>query len=186
MTWIDCICDNDYQIFSEEPFQIRRKSNRKIIKESLHKSSGYIRCVLNQKSIYKHTIIAKQFIPNPNNYNDVDHKNRIRTDNRIDNLHWVSRSDNLRNRISNGDFIYNYVDELSENSFQIEEYGKYRLDKYFYDVEVDKFYLFNNNQYKELKVCIHPTGSLVNVQDINGNKFCIKINKFKRIYNIEN
>ena len=34
MTWIDCIVDNDYQIFSEEPFQIRRKSNKKIIKEN--------------------------------------------------------------------------------------------------------------------------------------------------------
>lgn len=33
MSWIDCVCDNDYEIYTEEPYQIRRKSNKRIIKK---------------------------------------------------------------------------------------------------------------------------------------------------------
>ena len=112
MTWIDCVCDNDSEIFTEAPYQIRRKSNRKIITESIHKSSGYIRCLLNQNQYYKHQILAMQFIPNPDNLPFVDHKNRIRTDNRLENLRWIDKSGNMKNKVSNGDYIYNYVNSI--------------------------------------------------------------------------
>jgi len=185
MSWITCVCDNDYEIFNEPPYQIRRKSNKKIIKESIHKSSGYIRCILNQHEFYKHQILAKQFIPNPLNLKDIDHKNRIKTDNRLENLRWVTRSTNNRNRVSNGEYIYNYVDEIGENSFMIDEYGKYQFENYFYDPDADKFYRLDDDQYKELRICQHPTGLLVNMIDINGKHVAVRINKFKKIYDIE-
>ena len=184
MSWIDCVADKDYQIFSEEPYQIRRKSNKRIVKESIHKSSGYIRCMLNQKQKYKHDILAMQFIPNPNNYNEVDHINRIRTDNRIENLRWVSRSSNMKNKLSHINQIYNYVDKISDNSFEITDYGNHKFENYWYDVDEDKFYYFNEYQYKELKICNHPTGPVVNVIDNDGVHCTFKINKFKRLYNI--
>ena len=185
MTWIECVCDNDYEIFSEEPYQIRKKSNQKIIKESVHKSTGYIRCKLNRKDYAKHIILAKQFIPNPLNLPFVDHKNRIRTDNRLVNLRWIDRSGNMKNKVSNGDYIYTYVDEISDDSIPIEIYGKHEFDYYFYDPNVDKFYRYDEDQYKELRVCNHPTGLLIHMIDVNGEHVDLRIRKFKRLYNIK-
>ena len=44
-----------------------------------------------------HRLIAEYFIPNPDNLPVVDHINRIRDDNRLENLRWVSHSDNQLN-----------------------------------------------------------------------------------------
>lgn len=43
---------------------------------------------------YVHRLVAKAFIPNPNNYEQVDHINSNRQDNRVANLRWISRQDN--------------------------------------------------------------------------------------------
>ncbi len=45
-----------------------------------------------------HRLMAEAFIPNPDNLPVVDHINDIKTDNRIDNLQWLSHSDNQKKR----------------------------------------------------------------------------------------
>ena len=188
MSWIECVADKDYQIFSEEPYQIRRKSNKRIVKESIDEGSGgYIRCSLNHKLYRKHIIIAQQFIPNPNNLPCIDHINRIKTDNRIENLRWISQSDNCKNKSSSSinSYTYNYVDKISDNSFEFHEYNDYRFENYWYDVDADKFYYFNGHQYRELKECYDSKGYfIININDINNIRRKIRINKFKKLYNI--
>lgn len=51
---------------------------------------------------FQHRLMAIQFIENPENKEEVDHINRIPTDNRIDNLRWVTREENRSNRETKG------------------------------------------------------------------------------------
>lgn len=47
-----------------------------------------------------HRVIAKAFIQNPLNLPCIDHINTIRTDNRIENLRWVSHQQNCNNKLT--------------------------------------------------------------------------------------
>lgn len=53
-----------------------------------------------KRKFYIHRIVAETFIPNINNKKEVDHIDTIVTNNRIDNLRWVTRSENHLNPIT--------------------------------------------------------------------------------------
>ena len=48
------------------------------------------------KSYRVHRLIALAWLPNPNNLPEVDHINGVKSDNRVENLRWVSRLENMR------------------------------------------------------------------------------------------
>jgi len=65
-------------------------------------NNGYLQVGLYQNGRHKnykiHRLIAEHYIPNPDNKRFLDHINRDRKDNRIENLRWVDKSENGLNR----------------------------------------------------------------------------------------
>ena len=86
-----------------------------------------------------HRLVAEAFIPNPDNLPEVNHKNKNRQDNRVENLEWCDRISNLYDSYSTMSPVRNYVEcdlydrETNEfiKSFQsIIEAARYVRDNY--------------------------------------------------------
>ena len=80
---------------------VRNDKTGRILKSNPN-SDGYLQvylCKEGKKKIHSiHRLIGNAFIPNPDNLSDIDHINQVKTDNRIENLRWISSANNLRNR----------------------------------------------------------------------------------------
>lgn len=68
-----------------------------------HDKDGYKRFNIKVKGdkvhIIVHREVAKNFIPNPENKPQVNHKNGIRTDNRAENLYWGTQQENIKDSV---------------------------------------------------------------------------------------
>ena len=62
-------------------------------------NSGYLQVTLlgihGRKTIKSHILIAKAFLPNPNNLPEVNHIDCNKYNNKVTNLEWVSKHDNM-------------------------------------------------------------------------------------------
>ena len=80
------------------------KKHNRFLKQGTN-THGYKQVDLSKQGKRKthkiHRLVAQHYIPNPENKPCVDHINRIRTDNRIENLRWVTDSENQQNRSFN-------------------------------------------------------------------------------------
>lgn len=86
-----------YQISNTGKVKSFRNNEPRIMKTSL--LQGYPVVQLsnhNDRHTFElHRLVAEAFIPNPNNYPFINHKNEIRNDNRINNLEWCSQKMNV-------------------------------------------------------------------------------------------
>ena len=89
----------NYLIYEDGKIFSKYKNN--FIKPHIN-SEGYYHKNLyknnNRKNHSIHRLIAIHYIPNPENKREVDHINRDRSDNRIENLRWVTHSENMQNK----------------------------------------------------------------------------------------
>lgn len=76
------------------------KHNKSVLlKLQVNKRTGYVQVALCKEGVRHrktvHRLVAIAFIDNPKGYETVNHKNEIKTDNRVENLEWMSLKDNL-------------------------------------------------------------------------------------------
>lgn len=85
--------------------QIRHSSVNKSVK-TYHDHNGYYSTELykNGKRSDKrvHRLVAEAFIPNPNGLPEVNHKDGNKHNNNVENLEWVSKSDNMKHAFATG------------------------------------------------------------------------------------
>ncbi len=86
-----------------EDGKVWSKHRNRFLKQSMTSSgNGYLvqRLIKDgkQKWITIHRLVALHYIPNPDNKPCVDHINRIKKDNRVENLRWVTNSENNINK----------------------------------------------------------------------------------------
>lgn len=83
-------------------FNMKNKNWKKWTKDS----NGYMKCTIwymgKPISITQHRLLAEMFISNPNNKEQVNHINGIKNDNRLENLEWVTQSENAIHSFKNG------------------------------------------------------------------------------------
>lgn len=81
-----------------------KKTNRKL--KPFISGPGYLKIELSinnkRHKYYIHRLVAETFIPNLENKPQVNHINRIKTDNRLNNLEWNTSSENTINGYKNG------------------------------------------------------------------------------------
>ena len=81
-------------------------------------ASGYKEVVIShlgkKNYILVHRLIALTFLPNPNNYRTVNHKDRNKTNNNIANLEWCSDSENLIHARNSGLLNTKINNEIAE------------------------------------------------------------------------
>ena len=84
--------------------EIINNETGKILKNIID-NNGYqkINLSIKQKryTMYLHRLLGKYFIPNPENKPDINHKNGIKGDNRLENLEWVTKKENVIHAYSN-------------------------------------------------------------------------------------
>lgn len=82
--------------------EIRRltKNNPTLMDNGYLYASFYDKPRKQQKGL--HRVVAEAFIPNPENKREVNHKNGDKTDNRVENLEWVTPKENQQHALRTG------------------------------------------------------------------------------------
>ena len=82
-------------LYADDNGKLFYKMDNREVKTTKDKD-GYLQVSLNGTTTHAHRVVANLKIPNPENKPQVNHKNGIKDDNRVDNLEWVTNGENMQ------------------------------------------------------------------------------------------
>lgn len=192
--WEECVLDARYEIMFDNEHNdviVRRKSNGRILRET-YNLDGYLQICIGGRTFGKHYVIASQWIENddPEHKTEVHHRNDQRDDNSIDNLEWITHSDNIEHRAPFRKQQSEFMAELPEYAINISEYKniEYPLNKYWFDIDNQRIISRNDcrnpeRQYKVIRPSKEGSSALIVLRDVEGHQHTLGYNKLIRALN---
>ena len=110
--------------------RVRNIKTGRILKGRLSKS-GYLQVnltmkeTLKQKNYYIHRLVAIYFIENPENKREVNHKDGDKINNHVENLEWVTSSENQKHKhsiLKKNKTSQKRIGKFDKNDVLLEEY----------------------------------------------------------------
>lgn len=96
--------ETDYSVSTEG--EVRKDTTNYILSQSSQQDYKFVSLIINgkQKRMRVHRMVALAFIDNPDNKPYVNHINGKRYDNNVENLEWVTPSENIQHAVDTGLF----------------------------------------------------------------------------------
>lgn len=177
--WRKTFIFSKYYLVSNDG-KVKSIRSNKILKPT-HDKYGYLYYVLCvngvRKTIKAHRLVAMAFVKNPDNKPAIDHINGIKTDNRVENLRWVTNKENTHNPntlekvISNGK---RRLPQMFQSSIK-RNFGRIKTAIYKDGIKIGEF-----NSQKSASEYIGVSAGNVS-QCVSGKKKSCKGYTFKKI-----
>lgn len=123
----------------------KRTGKEQVLKQNINgRGYCYVNISINNKykNILIHRAVAKTFIPTNNEKLDINHKDGNKQNNRVENLEWCTRSQNIQHAYNNGfkkgskgmtykkrcELAIEYIEENEKEYGSLEENEKIILD----------------------------------------------------------
>jgi hypothetical protein len=134
-----------------------------------------------QKSTKKiHKLVATAFLGDSEG-RVCDHCDRVKTNNNVSNLRYVSIADNNKNKSSFKGHIYEHIDSLPDEAIEFTEYGTHQFENLYY--HDGQFYFFTGLNYRMLAHLTDARNGSIHVWAFDTEHRRTKINlaKYRRI-----